>query len=136
MAKILIVDDDPDLVLAARTVLEAEGHVVEEAYSGDEGLSKVKSVDPDLIILDVMMESTTEGFRLAMVLRNPDPSSEYAEFAHIPILMLTAIHSTTPLRFAPDEDYLPVDDFIEKPFEPEDLAKRVNEKLAAKSVEE
>jgi CheY-like chemotaxis protein len=123
--KILIVDDDPDLVEVIRLTLEAEGYQVFEADSGAEGLQKVKEVGPDLIILDVMMDYTTEGFQVSLALRNPDPGSEYAAYRDIPIMMLTAIHSTTPLRFGPDEDYLPVDDFVEKPLDPGALVEKV-----------
>ena len=98
MSKILIVDDDPDIVLAVRMSLEAEGHEVIEAVSGADGIEKIKSEEPDLIILDVMMETKTEGFQLALKLRSQDPSSEYIQYKNIPILMLTAIHSTTPLK--------------------------------------
>lgn len=126
MAKILIIDDDPDIVLAVRMSLENAGHTVIDAGSGKEGLEKIKSEHPDLIILDVMMETHTEGFQLALKLRNPDPSSEYAAFKNIPILMLTAIHSTTPLHFEPDIDYLPVELFVDKPINPEDLVSKVN----------
>ncbi|MFN2224507.1 MAG: response regulator transcription factor, partial [Candidatus Promineifilaceae bacterium] len=121
MAKVLVIDDDPDTVLAIRMSLEAEGHVVTSAPSGKEGLEHIKADRPDVIILDVMMETHTEGFQLALKLHNPDPTSEYAEFSNIPILMLTAIHSTTPLRFEPDIDYLPVELFVDKPVDPEDL---------------
>jgi CheY-like chemotaxis protein len=129
MARILIVDDDPDMVLAARLCLEDAGHTVTEAPDGTAGLAKVKAERPDLIVLDVMMDSTTEGFQLALKLRNPDPTSEYADFRNIPILMLTAIHTTTPLRFGPDEDYLPVDAFVEKPLDPDALVNKVAELL-------
>ena len=115
MAKILIVDDDPDMVLAARLCLKSAGHQVIEAKNGAQGLEKIKAEVPDLIILDVMMDTTTEGFQLALTLRSPDADSEYAQYRDIPILMLTAIHTTTPLRFGPDDEYLPVDDFIDKP---------------------
>jgi CheY-like chemotaxis protein len=126
MAKILIVDDDPDTVLAVKLSLESAGHQVMEASSGVEGLQKIKEGRPDLIILDVMMETKTEGFQVALKVRSPDPTSEFAEFKGIPILMLTAIHSTTPLRFEPDIDYLPVELFIDKPIDPDDLIQKVN----------
>jgi two-component system alkaline phosphatase synthesis response regulator PhoP len=129
MAKILIVDDDPDMVLAARLCLEGAGHQVIEAENGTQGLEKVKAEQPDLIILDVMMDTTTEGFQLALKLRSPDPQSEYAAYSGIPILMLTAIHTTTPLRFGPEDDYLPVDDFIDKPIDPDQLVAKVEELL-------
>lgn len=134
MAKILVIDDDPDIVLSARTILEKAGHQVIEASNGREGLEKIRSDTPDLVILDVMMDTSTEGFQLALRLRNPDPTSDLAEFAHIPILMLTAIHSTTPLRFEPDVDYLPVELFVDKPIDPEDLLKKVEWVLSGEKV--
>ena len=128
--RILVVDDDPDLVEVMRLTLEAAGYQVYSAASGAEGLEKVKELDPDLIILDVMMDYTTEGFHVTLQLRSPDPDSEYAPYSKIPILMLTALHSTTSLRFTPDEDYLPVDDFVEKPLEPGALVEKVEKALA------
>ncbi len=127
--KILIIDDDDDLVLAMRLPLEGAGFQVSRAATGEEGLQKVKEVKPDLIILDVMMDTTTAGFQVSLTLRSPDPKSEYAAYRHIPILMLTAIHQTTALRFGPDQDYLPVDAFIEKPIEPQKLIEQVRAHL-------
>lgn len=123
--KILVVDDDPDLVEVIRLTLESNGYQVFGAASGAEGLDKVKEIEPDLIILDVMMDYTTEGFQVSLQLRSRDPESEYSPYSKIPILMLTALHSTTSLRFSPDEDYLPVDDFVEKPLEPGALIEKV-----------
>jgi CheY-like chemotaxis protein len=127
--KILVIDDDPDLVEVIRLTLEASGFQVFAAASGEEGLQKVEDVHPDLIVLDVMMDYTTEGFQVSLALRSPDPKSEYAAYRDIPILMLTAIHSTTPLRFGPEQDYLPVDDFVEKPIEPSALVAKIEELL-------
>ncbi len=127
--KILVIDDDPDLVQVIRLTLEASGFRVFSAASGTEGLEQIKEIKPDLIVLDVMMDYTTEGFQVSLALRSPDPTSKYAPYRDIPILMLTAIHTTTPLRFKPEEDYLPVDDFVEKPLEPGDLVKKVEELL-------
>jgi CheY-like chemotaxis protein len=121
----LVVDDDPDLVEVIRLILESSGYQVFGASSGTEGLDMVKKIEPDLIILDVMMDYTTEGFQVSLQLRSPDPESEYLPYSKIPILMLTALHSTTSLRFTPDEDYLPVDDFVEKPLEPGALVQKV-----------
>jgi two-component system alkaline phosphatase synthesis response regulator PhoP len=129
MAKILIIDDDPDMVLATRLCLEGAGHEVVEAASGAEGLEMIKAEQPDLIVLDVMMDTTTEGFQLALKLRSPDPNSEYANYKDIPILMLTSIHATAPTRVAPDQDYLPVDAFVDKPIDPDDLVSKVDELL-------
>ena len=90
-AKVLIVDDDPDIVEALKMTLEANRYKVFTATNGTEGLKQVKAVKPDLIILDVMMDTITEGFQVSYQLRNPDPQSEYALYSKIPILMLTAI---------------------------------------------
>jgi CheY-like chemotaxis protein len=130
MAKILIIDDDPDMVLASRLCLEGAGHQVLAANTGAEGLQKIKAENPDLIILDVMMDTATEGFQLALKLRSREPEAEFAAYSHIPILMLTAIHTTTPLRFGPEQDYLPVDDFVDKPIDPDVLVKKVGALLA------
>jgi CheY-like chemotaxis protein len=125
MAKILIIDDDPDIIEVTRLCLGQAGHEVIDANNGMEGLEKIKTDHPDLIILDVMMDTATEGFQLALKLRQPDPSSEFAQYSDIPILMLTAIHSKTPLHFEPDIDYLPVELFVDKPIDPDDLVKKV-----------
>jgi CheY-like chemotaxis protein len=125
MSKILVIDDDVDIVTAVRMTLESGGYQVVSANTGHEGLEKIRSEVPDLIILDVMMETHTEGFQLALKLHNPDPASEWKQFKNIPILMLTAIHSTTPLRYEPDMDYLPVELFVDKPIDPDDLLGKV-----------
>ena len=130
MAKILIIDDDPDMVLAAQMTLEAAGHEIFTAANGSEGLDKVREIKPDLIVLDVMMDSTTEGFQVSLKLRSLDATSEFKEYRGIPIIMLTAIHTTTPLRFGPEDDYLPVDVFLDKPLDPDLLSAKVEELLA------
>jgi len=132
MAKILMIDDDPDILTAIRIPLEATGHEFFEARSGNEGLEKIKEITPDLIILDVMMETATEGFQMSLKLRDRSPKAEYAAYRDIPILMLTAIHSTTSLHFEPDEDYLPVDAFLDKSADPEELLAKVDELLRTK----
>ena len=127
--QILIVDDDPDQRLTLKLPLEAAGYQVVEAANFDEGLAAVKDHKPDLIVLDVMMDTPTAGFQFALSMHSPDPASEYQDFSDTPIIMLTAIHSTTPLRFSPDEFYLPVQVFLEKPVESETLLAAVQEQL-------
>ena len=127
--KILVIDDDPDLVELIRLTLETKGYQVFSAASTAEGLEKIKEINPDLIILDVMMKHVTEGFQVALELRNPDAKSEYAPYREIPIMILTAIHSRTPLRFTSDEEYLPVDDFVEKPLKATALLQKVEKLL-------
>jgi CheY-like chemotaxis protein len=131
--RILIVDDDPDIVEAMRLILEAREYEVISAGSSAEGLSTLKATNPDLIILDVMMETDTEGFHFAYTLRNAEPGSEYDAFKTTPILMLTAISQRTGMQFDPDsdEDFLPVDDYVEKPIKPEDLLSKIQKLIAA-----
>jgi CheY-like chemotaxis protein len=119
--KILLIDDDPDIRLTLRLPLESAGYQIAEASSIPDAKVALRQFNPDLIVLDVMMETATSGFQFALDLHSQDPNSELKEFRGIPIIMLTAIHSTTPLRFAPDDDYLPVQTFLEKPVEPEVL---------------
>ncbi|MBC7286568.1 MAG: response regulator [Armatimonadetes bacterium] len=133
-AKILVVDDDPDIVESIRLVLESAGYEVDSAGSVPEAFEKVNSFHPDLILLDIMMPDGTEGFHFVWKLRNQYPE----EVANIPILVLSAIHSTTRLRFYPDQsdgtyepgEYLPVQGFIDKPVEPSTLLNEIERILA------
>ena len=132
--RILIVDDDPDIVEAMRLILEPQNYEVISAGSSAEGLVAVKETTPDLIVLDVMMETDTEGFHFAYTLRNAEAGSEYEAFKNTPILMLTAISQRTGMQFDPgsDEAFLPVDDFVEKPIKPEDLVSKIQKLIAAR----
>jgi CheY-like chemotaxis protein len=112
MAKrILIVDDDADFITATRAVLAGAGYEVAECSKAVEALAKVHEFRPDLLVLDVMMETGTAGFDVAYQVRK-DP-----HYARMPILMVTAIHRTTPLRFSPETDgeFLPVEKLLDKP---------------------
>jgi CheY-like chemotaxis protein len=129
MAKILMIDDDADYVMGLRILLESRGHQFFWAASGDEGLERVKQVSPDLILLDVMMDTRTEGFHVSLKLRDRAPDSEFAAFRHVPILMLTSIHQTTALRFGPDEDYLPVNALLEKSTRLDAILAKIDEML-------
>ena len=138
-AKILVVDDDPDIVESLRLVLESAGYEVESASTIQEGFEKVESWRPDLILLDIMMPDGTEGFHFVWKLRNQYPD----EVKDTPILVLSAIHSTTRLRFYPEQsdgtyepgEYLPVQGFIDKPVEPSTLLKEI-EKVLSESKKE
>ena len=125
--KILVIDDDPDLVESMRITLEANDFEVHSAQNGSEGLALVKKIHPDLIILDVMMDSITEGFQISRQLRSPDPKSEYRAYSNIPILMLTGVSQKMHMKFSPQEDgdYLPVDEFVDKPIRLEFLVEKI-----------
>jgi CheY-like chemotaxis protein len=113
--KVLLVDDDADLVAVNRAVLESRGYTVTAAHSGPAGLVKAKADAPDLIVLDVMMGTNSEGFDLARALRKDDATKA------IPLIMVTSVNTTVPFKFEPDATYLPVDRFLEKPVAPEAL---------------
>ncbi len=123
--KVLLVDDDPDFNLINRTILESDGYTVEEARDPESAWEKIRSWQPDLICLDVMMPTGTEGFHFAYRVRR-DPATE-----HIPIIMITAIHQHSDFRFSTEDgEFLPVDDFVEKPIKREVLLARVKALLA------
>ncbi len=125
--KILIIDDDIDLVEAMRISLEDAGFEVIDAQDGARGVQLTKSQQPDLIILDVMMGTQDEGFHIAYQIRN-DP-----EIADIPIIMLTAVGQETGFDFdkEKDEDFLPVEEFLEKPVDPNILIETVRKNLGS-----
>ena len=117
MAKILIVDDDPDVVDATEMFLKKEGHEVATAFSRGEGMRKVQDFGPELLILDCMMESVDDGMVMARELRSQGFSA--------PILMLSSIGKVLGQDFDRDDEILPVDEFIEKPVDPRVLMEKV-----------
>lgn len=128
MANILLVDDDEDLIEMNRTVLSRRGHNVTVAYSAAEAWKAVEDLQPDAAVLDVMMEEATVGFELARRL--------HTRFPALPMIMLTGIRKEMKLAytFEPDETWLPVRKFLEKPVNPRVLADEV-EKLLAQQPE-
>jgi len=129
--KILIIDDDPDVVELVRITLEANDYDIYHAKNGTEGLRQVKKIRPDLIILDVMMDTVTEGFQVSYQLRSQEPESEYRDYSQIPIIMLTGISQAMQMKFSreKDGDYLQVDEFLEKPIRLETLLAKVKKLL-------
>ncbi len=117
MAKILVIDDDADIVEAVQFFLEKAGHETAAAYSRREGEAKLEGFKPDLLILDVMMEQPDDGLAMAQDLRRRGWKR--------PILMLTSLGQVTGMEFDKDDALVPVDDFQEKPVAPEELVQRV-----------
>jgi DNA-binding response OmpR family regulator len=117
MSKILIVDDDPDVVEALEIILAHAGYEVSSAGSREEGLAEVAAGAPDLLVLDVMMEQPDDGIRMAQELR--------CRGFEAPILMLTSIGKVTGMRYGRDDELVPVDEFLEKPIEPAVLVAKV-----------
>jgi DNA-binding response OmpR family regulator len=131
--KILIVDDDPDFTKSTKMILLADGYEVVTASDGKQGLGKVREVAPDVIILDIMMESLFEGFSLVTSLRT-DPA--FSDYKDTPILMASSVRSDTGNRFVFDdpEDMggLPEpDDYLDKPFKPKELLERIGQLMSS-----
>ena len=120
--KILIVDDDPDIVEAGRLVLEREGYEVEGAPNRADGMKRLEEVKPDLLILDVMMEEPDDGLRMAREIRKAGHT--------LPIIMLTSVNAAMGLNIDKDEEMVPVDEFQSKPVDPQTLIAKVKKLLA------
>ena len=124
MSYLLVIDDDEDFASAVAMVMRKAGHEAEIALDIPTATQSVKERKPDLIILDVMFPENTEGgFELARKMRHEDENLK-----KVPILMLTAVNARFPLGFSSDdrdEEWLPVDDFLEKPVDFDVLQKRV-----------
>lgn len=123
--KILLVDDDIDFIEMHRAVLTNHGYDVLTASNGREGLERVRTDMPDLIILDLMMEKHDTGFSFSKQIKN-DPL-----FKKIPILMVTSVAEATGYRFSMEEDgyWMKTDDFLDKPVIPDVLISRVEDLL-------
>lgn len=125
MAKVLLVDDNPDFVEATKLILEKKGgYDVVVAYDGVEGLEKTKSEKPDIIVLDVMMPEK-DGYKMCAELKGDD------KLCDIPVILLTAVASHIS-----DTQYTPrmgmeteADDYLDKPAEPKEILKRVDNLL-------
>ncbi len=122
--RVLLVDDDPDFIEANSIVLEAAGFEVLAASSGAEGLEMVMRENPDVVVLDVMMENTDEGFAVARRIRQRLQSE-------VPIIMLTSVGKVTGYDYRPGEhpDFFPVEAYLEKPVPPTLLISRIREVL-------
>jgi acetate kinase len=124
--KILAIDDDPDIHEYFMAVLGQAGYTYFRADTMRQGIRMVPEVRPDLILLDVMIEDISAGFRFARELRSAEAGSRARP---TPILMVTGVEKVTDLTFHDrvGTDQLPVDGFLEKPVEPRILLKKVSE---------
>ncbi len=128
LQKVLIIDDDVDIVEAEKLLLENSGYDVISAFDGKEGYRKIKEERPDIIILDVMMTTPDEGFQITRKIRN-DP-----EISALPIVMVTSVGKVTGFKYDPDRDreLLPVNEYLEKPINPDELIGAVKRALSQK----
>ena len=120
--KIIVVDDDQDILNAIKIILESQNYKVILAHNKEEGLEKINTEKPDLAILDVMMDATHDGFDMAREIKKSE------EFKDLPIIMLTSIDVDTGVQFKSsmsDPNWLPADGYLDKPVEPEALLEEV-----------
>jgi two-component system alkaline phosphatase synthesis response regulator PhoP len=118
--KILVIDDDPDLVEATSMILKSRHYDVIAAYGGVEGIEKARAENPDLIVLDVMMPDK-DGYTVCKELK-ADPALNA-----IPVLLLTAVVShISTTRFSHQMGMeTEADDYMDKPVDPAELVKRI-----------
>ena len=124
MAKVLVVDDDPDFVKVTTRVLEKAGHEIVSAANGAKALQVMRQDPPDVVLLDIMMSYILDGL---------DVSREMAEdpaLKDIPVIMVTSLTGVKGSGMFPTDEYIPVDEWLSKPVDPETLLARVNEALA------
>ena len=127
--KILVVDDDPDILDAETMILESQGYEVVAARNGLEGLAKIEAEKPDLMVLDLLMPKM-DGFTLYKELQEP----KWSEHRNMPILILTSVREEASRRRYELETgvKLGVDDYLEKPFSPNVLLKRIENLIKKK----
>jgi len=134
-ARVLVIDDDPDVLATTRLFLESRGHEVLTAPGPDEGMRQLETEKPDVVILDIMMPHSTEGFHwLWSARRHADPAVR-----EVPVIVVTSIHQTTPIRFHEGDadetgDYLPAQAFLEKPVDPDELAAKIEALVPTKTA--
>jgi CheY-like chemotaxis protein len=122
-AKILVVDDDPDVVEVTRIVLQSAGYEVVTASNGAEALAKVRAEQPDLMLLDVMMRTVTDGLDACLALR------EDAVARYLPVVMLTSIAATDHSGEVSTEHAACADAWLSKPVNPQHLLETVGRLL-------
>ena len=127
--KILVVDDDPDILDALAMILESQGYQVFTSRDGIEGLANLKAEKPDLMILDLLMPKM-DGFAVCKELQDP----RWSKFRDMPILILTSVREDASRRRYELETGLElnVDDYVEKPISPDILLQRVERLIKRK----
>ncbi len=128
MAKLLLVDDDVDLMAQYRIALAGAGHELVMAYSASEARRLLQQMTPDLAVIDIMMDGGFPGFDLAIEIHHQAPD--------VPVLMVSGINEQlkAPVPFGRDEN-LPVHKFLNKPVTPETLREEVESALATRRKE-
>ena len=122
--KVLLVDDDEAFLHAMSLLLDRAGYNVLTARDGRSGLAAAREHKPDVVVVDVIMNSPDEGFVLARAIRGDSSLSEAK------MLLLTGVGKQYQMLFEPDDLWLPVDKELEKPITGEELADEISAVLA------
>jgi CheY-like chemotaxis protein len=121
---VLIIDDDPIYTRSTQAILESHGYQVDSASGGDEGLSKMRKEKPDLVLLDVMMDWVLDGVSVSRTMM------EEPALRQIPIIMITSVRSSEYKSSFPQDQYLHIDSWLDKPCPPDKLVSEVVKILA------
>ena len=123
MAKVLVVDDDPDFVKVTSKVLKSVGHEVDSATNGEKALQAMRQNRPDLVLLDIMMAYILDGLDVSREMAQ-DPALK-----DIPVIMVTSLTGVKGSDMFPTDEYVPVDEWLSKPVDPVTLLSRVDAAL-------
>ncbi|MFH1418950.1 MAG: response regulator [Planctomycetota bacterium] len=122
---ILLIDDDADIHEVVKMILEPLGHQIECALTGPSGMEAARRLHPDMILLDIMLDSPSEGFHLAYEFKKDEALKD------IPIVIISSIGKTMGIDYSKDlgSDYVPASRFLDKPFDAAQLRSAVEEAL-------
>ena len=125
--KVLIVDDDVDLIQMYQPVLEKAGYECQVAYDANEGMQVFEQFLPDVMFVDLNMEHFDSGFLLCHKVKQTEHGKE------IPVIIMTAAGHETGIRFSTkteeEKQWIKADDYLEKPISARDLVQYLNEKI-------
>jgi CheY-like chemotaxis protein len=124
MAKVLVVDDDPDFIRVTSKVLEKAGHEVVSAASGAKALKTMRQESPDIVLLDIMMSYILDGLDVSRKMAQ-DP-----DLKDIPVIMVTSLTGVRASGGLPTDEYVPADEWLSKPVEPDALLQRIEQALS------
>ena len=119
MVKVMVVYDDPDFVEITRIILEGNGYKVYTAANGDQALEAMREDVPDLLLLDIMMTHALDGLDVSHVM------SEDPVLKKVPIIMISSIADSPSAGLFPTDEYVPIDTWISKPVQPNELLQKV-----------
>jgi CheY-like chemotaxis protein len=123
MAKILVVDDDPDFVRLTQTILQSKDYEVSTAANGEQALATMRKDKPDVVLLDIMMAYILDGLDVGREM------AEDPELKDIPVIMVTSLTGARAQAVLPSDEYIPVSDWVHKPIDPDDLLTRIENAL-------